>query len=131
MITVQSIIKTENSVSGSEIENRMRIIVLLNNKFGVINKTGKIIIECIYDEIIQRNGYIEVRIKTKNWKRDPQGDDIKKLQNDFVNFRKGLFDITGKKIIECDFNYIGDFEDGLADVLKGYIDKAGNKYWED
>ena len=43
MITVQSIIKTENSVSGSEVENRMGIIVLLNkfNEFIFLRKSKK------------------------------------------------------------------------------------------
>lgn len=107
-------------------------IVAFNNKFGVIDKSGNLIIDCIYDMIgLKSSGFFEAEIKTKNWKLDPTGDYIKNWQNDIQNVRRSLFNISGKLIIDNYFGYIGNFEDGLIKLLMGYIDKNGNKYWED
>lgn len=107
-------------------------IVLLQNKFGVLNRNGEIINPCIYDNIKKRNdGFIEVEIKTENWKPNIEGY-IEKIENDLENIKKGLFDKRGKKILDCNFSYIDKFKNGLAKVSPGgYIDKYGNKYWED
>lgn len=108
-------------------------IIVFHKKFGVINKTGNIIIDFIYDEIVRQrtSGFFEARIKTDNWKPDSKGDFYKNYQNDILNLRRSLFDISGKGIIHDYFGDIPDFEDGLLKITEGYVDKNGNKYWED
>ena len=79
-------------------------------KWGYIDKAGKEIIPCIYDNV------------------DDFCDGLAKVEK---NGKWGYIDKVGEKIIPCVYNYFGDFKEGLARVRRnlewGYIDKAGKE----
>ncbi|MDR1459137.1 MAG: WG repeat-containing protein [Bacteroidales bacterium] len=79
-----------------------------NGKYGYVDKTGKEVIPCKYDEVgFFSEGFALVRISGKY----------------------GYVDRTGKEIVPCQYDEIGIFSEGIVPVtLKGkkfYIDKTG------
>ena len=88
--------------------------VKINNKVGYIDKTGKLVIPCIYEVDDMNRDFSEGLVsihdeKTGNW---------------------GCMDKTGKIVIPCIYDGgVGPFRDGLALTLKdntySYIDKTG------
>ncbi len=81
--------------------------VELNGKYGLIDKTGKIVIPCVYENynIEFSEGLAAVKI----------------------NGKFGFIDKAGKLSIPCIYDGVGSFSEGLALVLSknlwGYIDK--------
>jgi len=130
--------------------------VVLNGKYGFIDKTGKQVIPCVYDYVysIERE-FAKVRLNDKygfinkagqlivpcNYDEVYYGysDELIKVvfgKYDDPNRKYGLFDKTGKTIIPCYCDEIDRFENGLARVKiagkwMGYIDETGTQYWED
>ncbi|MDR1341585.1 MAG: WG repeat-containing protein [Prevotellaceae bacterium] len=122
---------------------------MIKGPYGVIDKTGKIIIPFIYRNIrLQGNNLnnLFVCYDSNNKKYgilDRTGkeivpfdcySDIEQTADNYIvtlNEKKGLLDSTGKKIIPCEFEniYSSDFSDGLMrctrNGMEGYIDMEG------
>lgn len=85
-----------------------RAKVRLDNKYGLIDKSGKYIVEMIYDEIYLSDNYYKV-IKDNKF---------------------GLLDINGKIILDLIYDDLQYFYDGLASAKLngkyGFINKKGN-----
>lgn len=81
--------------------------VELNGRYGLIDKSGKIVIPCVYE-----NYYIEF---------------AEGLAAVKINGKFGFIDKEGKLSIPCIYDGVGRFSEGLAKVssnnLWGYIDK--------
>ena len=87
--------------------------VELNGKWGMIDETGKEVIECKYNNVDDfHNGFARV----------------------VLNGKWGIIDETGKVVVECKYDYIGLFNDGFARVELndkwGYIDETGKEVIE-
>lgn len=84
-----------------------------NGKYGFINKTGDIVVPCIYDYVAPfKEGLSRVILK----------------KNGYSKF--GFINKTGKVVIPIKYDSASDFEDGTAKVDKNcdvfLIDKKGN-----
>jgi WG containing repeat len=83
-----------------------------DNKWGLIDSTGKIIVSCKYDMVI--NSFNESGL-------------AKVSKNRLI----GFIDTTGKEVIKCKYESVGDFKEGLLSTRYrekwGYIDRKGNK----
>ena len=83
----------------------------MNNKFGIIDKSGREIIPCKYDIIIpcRDEGVILAQLEGK-W---------------------GLFSLTGDEIVPCKYDDLLEYTDGLAaaelDGKYGFIDNQGRE----
>lgn len=116
-------------------------------KFGVIDKTGKLIIPVKYDAISSFHGNVaSVSIKGKSGLVDKTGkeltpqkyDDIMSYPYDEGFYRvrigdkKGLVNYEGKEFIPVKYDEIKDFDEGLIrvsiDGKWGYLDKNGNEF---
>ena len=88
-------------------------IVEINKKYGIIDTTGKFIVEPQWDIIRDfSNGFATIEI------------------GNFWSSKVGVIDRTGKIVVEPQFDYIGDFsQGGVARVQLngawGYIDTTG------
>ena len=117
--------------------------VQLNGKCGFIDKTGKEVIECNYEDIsFFHEGLARVRLNGEYCFIDKNGNKVIKCKYDYVsdfheglavvrlNGKYGFIDKTGKEVIECKYGDTYDFHEGLAAVkLNGkwyYIDHKGN-----
>lgn len=107
--------------------------VLINDKWGYINKKGKIVIEPQYLYVSAfKYGVVRVRnsnnqiilINKENAALANLGKDDGFWEfNDGVartmrGIYTGIIDVTGKVIIPINYNYLNDFNDGLA-LIKG------------
>ena len=115
-----------------------------NGEYGYIDKTGKVVTPCIFEEAEPfSNGFARVSVYDKWYLIDGshtlETSEIEK-QNKFVeglaemrgdNYKYGFMDKSGNNVIPCIYDKVYDFEDGLALVkLKdkyGYIDKLGKE----
>lgn len=84
-------------------------IVTLGDKKGAINKQGNMVIPCKYDMIHLCK------------------DDS--LAAAFINETSGFIDLEGNVVVPFDYEYCGEFSEGLADVRKngliGFVNKNG------
>lgn len=98
-------------------------------KYGLIDKSGKIITPIIYDEISDFNeGLAAVGINDKWGFINKQGKVIIPLQFDYcqnfseamarvnLNSKMGYIDKTGKVVIPIQYHYAADFSNGTATV---------------
>jgi hypothetical protein len=125
------------------------INVLYNEKFGLIDSKGNIILECNYKYVTgfskdtfilkSENGYSVIDKKGKNIS-GCVFDFINELTDDFAfvtNSKSGFINKNGEIVIDLIYDYDGNssFINGLARVsknnCKGYINKKGVEYWED
>lgn len=93
-----------------------------NNKWGLINKTGKELVRPQYVNLLNFNEYGLARVQTKGG---------------VTGYKYGLIDKTGREVLKPQYDTMYDFgSDGLAmaakgtaaDKLKyGYIDKTGKE----
>lgn len=104
--------------------------VQLNSKNGIIDRSGKIILEPVYDYIYTK--YYLHKIKTKNadgsysYQDDKSEAPVVKVKKDGKEFYLNndfTPRIDGEESAVGNFDSIGDFEDGVARVNKG--DKVG------
>lgn len=120
------------------------IVVKKYNKYGVIDKTGKVIVEPSFDNIYSfSEGFAAVNQNGKWGYIDKTGAFIIKPQFEWAlafkdgmaqvmqNGKYGYIDKTGKVCVECKYSYAGkNFNEGLAAVQEngkwGFIDKTGN-----
>lgn len=100
--------------------------------FGYINRRGDEFIPCEYAELGEyKNGFIKFKNKKgkcsffrKNGKQintNEYFDDARDFSEDFAavctNEKWGYIDSNGKKVIPCQYDYAGQFEEGKAIVL--------------
>ncbi len=119
------------------------------DKFGVVDKTGKIVVDFEYDYISPfNNGYATISVKDsrsgtgerygiidKKGKVVVDLDSIGRLHYSegliaiSSSYKYGYQDVKGNMVIDYQFDDAGEFHDGLAAVEKndkwGYIDKDG------
>ena len=85
-------------------------LVERNDKWGVVDKTGREICPCKYDKI---------------------DDFCEGLAAVELNEKYGFIDKTGREVVPCKYDYANDFEDGLAQVCLnrkwGVIDETGRE----
>jgi hypothetical protein len=121
--------------------------VQLNDKFGIIDKTGKEITELKYDDVWDFNeGYAVVKLKDKWGYIDETGKEITEIKYDSAsNFQKGyaivqlndkwgLINQESKELIQPKYDDIWDFKEGYAVVKlngkQGYINETGKEITE-
>ncbi len=106
------------------------IIIVQNNGFyGIIDTSGKIILNFNYDSLKFIDGLLFAKkgyfwsIFNKNFERIVEGVDSFEIDEDFVKFRKlnkwGLVDKNGKILLNPIYDYIDKLDDnGIFRVLK-------------
>jgi hypothetical protein len=93
---------------------------------GFINENGHVVIDIIYDSEDNRNSTKAYFYKGSNSKDFSDGLALMLKGDKFV-----YIDSTGKEVLEVNYDYAGDFHDGLAAFtpkeygLSGYMDKKG------
>lgn len=116
--------------------------VVINKKYGFIDKTGNAITETKYDNAFDfENGTAWVYYDGKNSFIDKTGKEL--FPSDYMlgifkeglvlaknkNSKYGFIDKTGKEVIPCQYDGAGGFSEGLAWVKMntkfGYINKTG------
>ena len=94
-------------------------LVILNNKCGLVDKTGKEIVPCIYDSV----GYEEHDIYYFTEDMIPissGGTFVADLGIPYYEGSKyGFLDKTGKEVITPKYDLVGHFSDGMAQVMLG------------
>lgn len=112
-------------------------------KIGFIDKLGNEIIPCKFDEASEfQLGVSQVKIGEKEGLINMQGEWKIPCEFDFINpigkdslmvvsldGKASVYDVTGKQIVPFEYDYIYDFNEGLAPVSKdglyGFINKLG------
>jgi TonB family protein len=111
-------------------------------KVGLIDKTGKEIVPCIYNETSGfSEGFATIKKDGKWGFIDTTGKEAVPCSYDNAggyseglacvekNGKWGFIDKTGKEVIPCSYEMVNDFSEGLARVQKygewGIIDKTG------
>ena len=116
-------------------------LVKLEDKFYLINKTGqefsykfldKQEMELYRIEVNEKIGYFDM--KTYKLVTPIKYSYAGTFSEGFAPVRDGqvgFIDETGKEIIQCKYDRVGDFQEGLAEVAlnkkSGYIDKTGKE----
>lgn len=118
-----------------------------NEKFGMIDTTGKIILPCEYNVIDECSEKVIRIVKDKKFgfsnesgqiiipiKYDysPEISVTKGFTNGYVKVellkKRGLMDTTGKFILPCEYDDVGNFHEDVCAIRKGklwgYIDKS-------
>ena len=115
-----------------------------NGKWGFIDKTGKLVIPCVYDAVDEfHDGLARVNKDGKLGFIDKTGKEVIPFEYDYVcdfheglagvrkNGKYGFIDKTGKEVIPFEYDYVCDFHEGLAGARKngkyGFIDKTGKE----
>ena len=88
--------------------------VVLNGKWGFIDKNGNEVIPLIYDKALNFSRGLAAIKKDGKW---------------------GFIDKTGNEVIPCRYDEVTDFIEGLAKVKlddkEGVIDRFGNELWKE
>lgn len=122
------------------------LIIKKNYKYGIIDRTGKNLIQCIYDEIIPANE--NLLIVEKNGKKGYISsnskevtpciyDDCENFKNGYAKVKRygkyGLINKDGEVVIPIKFDNIGDFINGIALVNQngrsGIVNIKGEEVW--
>lgn len=115
-----------------------------DGKWGFIDMTGKEVIPCTYDDVLNFSEGLAVVIKDeKQGYIDKTGNVVIPFKDIVLSFfheglaivykdmKNGFIDKTGKEVIPCIYDVAEDFCEGLAKVRKndkyGYIDKTGKE----
>ena len=110
-----------------------------NNKWGIIDNTGKVIVEPKYQQIFPyENGFATVSIMDEKWQTtyeiiDVNGKPVKKFEKDkkgnqtqlhsgfknglavaMQNYKYGLIDTKGNIIVKCEFRKLNPMNDDRA-----------------
>lgn len=90
-------------------DNKLIAVEDLSGGWGIIDRTGIEITECVYDEVRYSQYPIVIVMKNDKW---------------------GLVDLNGQEVADCVYDEICDFSCGLARVKKGnkygFVDTMGN-----
>lgn len=123
-----------------------------NGKWGVLDRTGKIVVPieyddiCIYDDVIiwvnnraeQISGYFDKDGNVVIPLRHTNGGYSSKPAEGLIGLEKnnkwGYVDYAGNVVIDFEYDAVGSFSAGFAPVQKdgiwGYIDKSGHEISE-
>lgn len=103
-------------------------ITMLNNKWGLINEQGKVVVPhewMFIEQLLTKTGFDYV--DEMGWAQVTQGE-----RNDYENYKTGWVDQQGKVVIpvEYDYGHLEAFDDyGWANAKKGkqsgWIDRKG------
>lgn len=95
--------------------------IMKNNKVGVVNTKGEIIVSPMYD----KSGYHD---KHGYWFQLVYQEGLAAVKK---NGKYGFIDKTGKEVVSCQYDFVRSFSEGLAVVSRnsrcGYIDKSGKE----
>ena len=122
-------------------------IVVLNYKYGVINKSGTLVIPCKYDGVYSfREGLASVCLNEKWGFIDKSGTEAIPCKYDYaysfcegmakvkLNGKYGFIDKSGTLVIPCKYDYAYSFSEGRAEVelngKQGYVNKSGVETWD-
>lgn len=123
------------------------LVVNKDGKWGAINKTGKVVVPFLYDEVNNfYKGFAKVKADGKYGFVDTTGKQVVPPIYDKVNYmldgvavvnlsgKDIVIDKQGKQLFDFEsfgYKYNGDYSEGLASVIKdnriGYIDKGGKE----
>ncbi|HEV2835804.1 MAG TPA: WG repeat-containing protein [Pyrinomonadaceae bacterium] len=127
--------------------------VRIGNKFGYIDREGRVRIRPQFDEAHKfSGGRARVRLNRNNGYIDKTGQMVIRPQYEYANeFSEGLaavqhqrglagypqwgfIDISGRMVVRPQYDYVKDFAEGIALVSTrergtGYIDKSGRYVW--
>jgi hypothetical protein len=115
---------------------------IYGGKYGYIDRTGKEVITCEYDNAQEFSEGLAPVQKDGKWGFiDKTGKVVIPLEYDYAapfsegfasvekDYKRGCIDKSGKIIIPIEYNYVGQFHGGLAvaknDGKTGFIDKTG------
>ena len=115
-----------------------------NGKWGFIDKTGKAVIPCIYDNTCSFSEGLATVNKNDKWGFiDKTGKEVVPFEYDYIcafheglasahkNDKWGIIDKTGKVVIPIEYNAVSYFFDGLVRVIKDgktyFINKKNQK----
>lgn len=135
--------KMKEDAAVEAFENSLRFNIVRDHKEGYMNKSGKIVIPCIYDSAFSfSEGLAKVKVDNKYGYIDKTGrqvipckyDDAKYFSEGLgcVKFdgKWGCINKTGLIVIPFKYNYMLKFQEGLALIKDGgkygYIDKTGH-----
>ena len=119
--------------------------IMINGKYGYVNKKGKLIVKPKYDSASKfSEGIAIVELNKRDGMIDTSGREIVKTKYYAIHqFKEGVasfsltgrkwgfMDKTGKEVIKAKYDYANDFSEGMAKVeiggKWGYIDKSGRE----
>lgn len=94
--------------------------VTVNNKFGFIDSSGKLVINMIYDNAEDFHEGLAAISKGGQWNED----------GEYIEGKWGFIDKTGKVIVPIIYDKVCDFNEGYAAVTKdnklGFVNKSGD-----
>ncbi|WP_299458305.1 WG repeat-containing protein [uncultured Microscilla sp.] len=118
--------------------------VLDNNKFGVIDTAGQVVIKAVYDwHGYFKEGIAPVKRNNKYGFINSKGKEITPIQYDVVedfsegrafvmqNHQYSIINRKGKEVVKLSYDYVDEFKNGLAKCYLngkwGFIDLQGNE----
>lgn len=120
------------------------LVVIYNDRYGLIDRTGKMVIEPIYDdiEILDNPSFVKVKLKDKFGVLNVDGRVIVPVEYDYVGRmsediiivkqedKYGCFDKEGKLVTPVESEEIKEYHGGMARIRLmgryGFMDKTGN-----
>lgn len=116
--------------------------VKFNGKFGLINESGKLIVQCKYDKLVELNEniteayilnrkvYIDINGKEYTSKTIPNDSTEFKLTQYSLDNKWGFIDNSENVIVPCYYEYVEEFDDNELSIVtfmsrKCLIDKNG------
>ncbi|MDE6338263.1 MAG: WG repeat-containing protein, partial [Muribaculaceae bacterium] len=122
------------------------LIIKKNYKYGIIDRTGKSLIPCIYDDIRPANENLLVVEKNgkKGYISSNSREVVPCIYDYCANFKNGyatverygkygIINKEGEVVIPIKFDYIGDFINGIAPVKQngraGIVNIKGEEIW--
>ena len=114
---------TQPEFEGLSKFNQTLFLVTKNKKKGIIDRNGKTIIPCDYDEIIKDTlNFIKVMARKYNGLTDEKGN---KIIGDYW----GIYNLNGRVIIPAIYDQVGNFTENLFAVKKeenwGFVNMNG------
>lgn len=108
--------KADVKYSGISISGHNDYIIKRDNLYGVINKEGRLIIDCIYDQIL----HIGHKSNEYGWAMD--GYEV------ILNGKHGVFSEEGEQVLECIFDRIEEVPYPAGHGNVGYLTIQNDKY---
>ncbi len=132
--------------NGKQFRNSLAPVLDSENKWGVIDESGREIIPCkfaqldyFYDGLAIASDDSEMMFINKSGQRAFTNKFDKIMDEDHFregyvrvvkDYKLGLIDTSGKIVLNCEYDYLGELYDGILLSLKGhnwnYIDVHGN-----
>ena len=134
-------------VNGYDYINQVldKYVVSFDGKYGLVNSEGKMLTDCIYDDIYEygiRNGYFEVQLNGKFGCIDSEGntavpciyDEIHSYDDEFTivkkNGKAGVIDKYRETVVSFDYDSVSYYNEVNLFIIEmngkyGVIDVAG------